>query len=637
MKRLQRASPWSVIFFLTTIFVYLYVFMEWVFFVTKPSFMSGMSLWVQVRIFLLSAFGSAILPLLLIVLLGITARIVQNESLSRLFAAIAAFVPALILASMILLLVDNFTYTIFQFGVVSTERLSRAAYGFLFILLCAFVYYRISLYVRRRDGKKHPVKRNQWILLAGLLSLSGLISLFSILSSQTSLALSTVTAHRDILPNIILLGSDGLDATHLSAYGYGRDTTPNISSRLSDALVAENAFPNAGTTAGSVASILTGKLPIQTRLIYPPDILDGADAYQHLPGILKRLGYHTVDLSVPYFGDALTLNMQGGFDIANEKSGTDNIFVQTGRTLGGGDTAYLVDTMLQRISDRLLHIFFLKPMINPFEKVIEPARRADEQKRFDELISVLEGSAEPVFVHVHMLGTHGPRFEIRDQVFSAGQTQEQDWMIDFYDDAILSFDQYVGELFEYLTKSGQLENTVVIVYSDHGRRWSVHQRVPLLFWFPHQEYTGVMQGNVQNVDIAPTLLGYLGVPIPEWMTGESLIADTPSAAGYIFSASVASDLTAVTADGLWAVEAERRSPPFYQLGYVGMVVCDQWYELYVRNPSLRYGKVRGHAGGCNSPSLKEPEQAKQILLDHLSQNGYDVSAFPTLIPVEYSE
>jgi hypothetical protein len=406
---------------------------------------------------------------------------------------------------------------------------------------------------------------------------------------------------------------------------------------MSGALVAENAFPNAGTTAGSVASILTGKLPIQTRLIYPPDILDGADAYQHLPGILKRLGYHTVDLSVPYFGDALTLNMQGGFDIANEKSGTDNIFVQTGRTLGGGDTAYLVDTMLQRISDRLLHIFFLKSMINPFEKVIEPARRADEQKRFDELISVLEGSAEPVFVHVHMLGTHGPRFEIRDQVFSAGQTQEQDWMIDFYDDAILSFDQYVGELFEYLTKSGQLENTVVIVYSDHGRRWSVHQRVPLLFWFPHQEYTGVMQGNVQNVDIAPTLLGYLGVPIPEWMTGESLIADTPSAAGYIFSASVASDLTAVTADGLWAVEAERRSPPFYQLGYVGMVVCDQWYELYVRNPSLRYGKFRGHAGGCNSPSLKEPEQAKQILLDHLSQNGYDVSAFPTLIPVEYSE
>jgi hypothetical protein len=637
VKRLQHAFPWSVIFFLATIFVYLYVFMEWVFFVTKPSFMSGMSFWAQAKIYLLSAFGLAILPLLLIVLLGIVARVVQNESPSRLLAGIAAIIPTLILTSLILLLVDNFTYTIFQFGVVSTERLSRAAYGFLVLLLWTFAYYRISLYVRGRQGKKYPVRRNQWILLAGLLSLSGLVSLFSMMTGRTSLALSAVSAQRDSLPNIILLGSDGLDATHLSAYGYERDTTPNIRNLMSGALVAENAFPNAGTTAGSVASILTGKLPIQTRLIYPPDILNGADAYQHLPGILKRLGYHTVDVSVPYFGDALTLNLQGGFDIANQRAGADHVIVRMSRILGGGDTAYFVDTMLQRISDRLLHIFFLKPMINPFETVVEPASREDEQKRFDELISVLESSADPVFVHVHMLGTHGPRFEIREQVFSAGQTQGQDWMIDFYDDAILSFDGYVGELFDYLTESRKPENTVVIVYSDHGRRWTIHERVPLLFWFPRHEFAGVVDGNIQNIDIAPTLLSYLEVPIPEWMKGQSLIAETPPKAGHIFSASVASDLTEVTADGLWAVEAERRSPPFYQLGYVGLVVCDQWYQLYVRNPGLRYGKVRGHTGGCDSASLPGPDQAKQILLDHLAQNGYDVSAFPISIPVEYSK
>jgi hypothetical protein len=611
--------------------------MEWVFFVTKPSFMSGMSLWVQARIFLLSSLVWAILPLLLISILWLVAWVIRRDSGTQILVAIAILIPSLMLSSLILHLVDNFTYTVFQFGIVLTERLLRAVYGFLFLLLCGFVYYRISLYVRTRNRKKYPVKRNQVILLTGLLSLSAIVSLVTMMTSRAPLTLAEVASQSDALPNIVLLGSDGLDATHLSAYGYERDTTPHIQDRLSNALVVENVFPNAGTTAGSVASIFTGKLPIETRLIYPPDILNGDDSYQHLPGILKRLGYHTVDLSVPYFGDALTLNMQGGFDIANKRSGTDNLIVRTGRIVGGGDTAYFVDTILQRISERLLHIFFIRPMINPFERVIEPARREDEQKRFDELISVLETSTEPVFIHVHMLGTHGPRFEIREQVFSTGQTQGQDWMLDFYDDAILSFDRYVDELFDYLMESGKLGNTIVIVYSDHGKRWTIHQRIPLIFWFPHKEYTGVVQGNVQNIDIAPTILSYLGIPIPEWMKGESLIAETPPTQEHIFSASVAADLTEVTKEGLWAVEAERRSPPFYQLGYVGLVVCNQWYELYVQNPSMRYGNVKGHTGACDSVIPPTPDQAKHILLEHLSQNGYDVSAFPDAIPVEYLE
>jgi arylsulfatase A-like enzyme len=610
--------------------------MEWLFFVTKPSFMSGMSLWDQIRILLLSAFGSAILPLLLIVLLGILAYVFQNDTVSRFLIAVAIFVPALVLSALILLLVDNFTYTVFEFGIVSTERLSRAGYGFLFALLCAFAYYRMRLYVRSRQWKKYPVKRNQRILLAALLFFSGILSLVSMRSSRTSQTL-VVASQRGGLPDIILLGSDGLDATHLSAYGYERDTTPNIRSRLSSALVAENAFSNAGTTAGSIASILTGKMPIETRVIYPPDILNGEDAYQHLPGILKRLGYHTVDLSVPYFGDALTLNMQAGFDIANERSGADPIIVKTSRALGGGDTAYFVDTMRQRISDRLLHIFFLWPMINPYETVIEPARRADEQKRFDGLISVLESSTEPVFLHVHMLGTHGPRFEIRQQVFSTNQAQEKDWMLDFYDDAILSFDQYVGELFAYLSDSDRLEDTIFIVYSDHGRRWTIHQRVPLLFWFPEGEYHGRIPGNVQNIDIAPTLLDYLGVPIPEWMQGRSLIRENLATPEHVFSASVDSNLIEVTKEGLWAVETARSSPPFYQLGYVGLVLCDQWYELYVQDPSLRYGTVQGHTGACDRRTAPTPGQARQILLDHLFQSGYDVSAFPESIPMKHSQ
>lgn len=611
--------------------------MEWIFFITKPSFMSGMSTWLQINVLFVSALGMSVLPLLIVILLWALERGIRNPPFIQYLTLLGLLIPSLIISTMVLLLVDNFTYTVFKFGVVSTERISRAAYGFLFILLTVLIYVQIKQYVVSRSVKKYPVKRSQKIVFSGLLALSAIFSIVSMMNSPANFLAVTQVSPTDSLPNIILLGSDGLDATHLSAYGYERDTTPHMNARLQDALMAENAFPNGGTTAGSVASILTGKLPIETRVIYPPDILQGADSYQHLPGILKRLGYQAVDLSVPYFGDALTLNMQGGFDFANQRSGEDHPVVKVTRLLGGGDSAYFVGTMIQRVSDRLLHIFFIQPMINPIEKVIEPASREDEQKRFNELVSTLKQAQAPVFVHVHMLGTHGPRFEIREQVFSVGQIQDADWMINFYDDSILNFDRYVGELFNYLADSGTLKNTIVIIYSDHGRMWTVHDRMPLLFWFPDGKHAGRISDNVQNIDIAPTILDYLDIPIPKWMAGQSLIDDDFIAPGYIFSSSVDSSLIEVSKNGIWVTDAARKAPPFYQVGYVGLVACDQWFELYVKTPGMFHGKVNGHSGSCASSKPLSPEEAERILLEHLSRSGFDISSFPDSIPVKFVE
>ena len=612
--------------------------MEWIFFVTKPSFMSGMVFWSQLKIYLLSALGLCVFPIFTILILAYLDRTLQGKYLRATLISFGLIIPSLLFSSLVLILFDNFTYTIFRFGIVSTERYLRAAYGFCFIALGLFSYHRIRLYSLTRSKKKYPVKRTQACIVLGIISISVIISFFSI--ADNSAAAGSVFIQKPInerLPNIILLGSDGLDATHFSVYEYARDTTPNMKELSKNALVAENAFPNAGTTGGSIASIMTSKLPLETGVIYPPDILKGVDAYQHLPGILKRMGYHTVDLSVPYYGDAITLNLLEGYDIANQRSSTDSIIVKTSRFIGGDDSAYFAKTILQRISVRMLHIFFLRPMINPFELVIQPASRSSEQDQFNGLISLLEDSETPVFVHVHMLGTHGPSFEIRQPLFSVGQTQEEFWMIDFYDDAILNFDQYIGELFSYLSNTGQLENTIVIVYSDHGMMWSINQRVPLLFWFPDGKFADRIKVKVQNIDIAPTILDYLKIPIPEWMDGQSLLEQNLKSPQYIFSASVESSLVDVTKNGLWAVEMERRSPPFYQVGYVGLIICDHWYELYVQYPSLLYGKLKGHAVTCDLAEAPDPEGAKQILLENLSNNGYDISSFPTSVPIRYIE
>jgi arylsulfatase A-like enzyme len=56
------------------------------------------------------------------------------------------------------------------------------------------------------------------------------------------------------------------------------------------------------------------------------------------------------------------------------------------------------------------------------------------------------------------------------KIFSSGETQDKSWIPDFYDDAILDSDQYVKNLFDYLENSGKIDNTLVILYSDHGMR-----------------------------------------------------------------------------------------------------------------------------------------------------------------------
>jgi arylsulfatase A-like enzyme len=294
------------------------------------------------------------------------------------------------------------------------------------------------------------------------------------------------------MPNIILLGWDGVNATHMSVYGYDRDTTPNLSKLTQNALVVENAFANAGKTGGSLTSLLTGKLSTETRVIFPPDILLGEDAYQHLPGILKQLGYTNIQITMPYYGDAQERNLQEGFDIINFRSVNTNPLANQFAKTSGDSSFYFIGLMIQRISERLEHIFFIKKMENPYKAVTEPDSAIHDDQRLKAMIDYLHQANGPVFLHVHMMDTHGPTFYVTNPHFSAGQTQDGEWMTDFYDDSILNSDHYLGELLNDLSKSGKINNTIVILYSDHGIQWNPLERVPLIFWFPHGEYAGTI-------------------------------------------------------------------------------------------------------------------------------------------------
>lgn len=99
---------------------------------------------------------------------------------------------------------------------------------------------------------------------------------------------------------------------------------------------------------------------------------------------------------------------------------------------------------------------------------------------------------------------------------------------------IQSVDDGVGELLQYLEDNDLAENTIVIYTSDQGfylgehgwfdKRFMYEEsfRTPLLMRYPKEIEKGtVVSQLVQNLDFAPTLLDYAGVPVPPDMQGES--------------------------------------------------------------------------------------------------------------------
>ena len=101
------SGSWFVLLTLTISFIYLHTFLEWIFFITKPSFMSGMPLGSQVKIYFLTAFGLSVLPILTIAILAYLDRILKAKNAGGLLVSIGVLIPVLAFSSVVLILVDN--------------------------------------------------------------------------------------------------------------------------------------------------------------------------------------------------------------------------------------------------------------------------------------------------------------------------------------------------------------------------------------------------------------------------------------------------------------------------------------------------------------------------------------------------
>jgi hypothetical protein len=342
--------------------------------------------------------------------------------------------------------------------------------------------------------------------------------------------------------------------------------------------------------------------------------LQGEHSYQHLPGILRNLGYQSMDITFHFVGASFDYNLRNSFDVSDARTIRWQKFSFPGPlSIVFANAEYMIGEVVDRIRERLLHVFFGQKMVDEFEELTHERKKyfraSADDLRLTALYDFIETAREPFFVHAHLVGTHGPTYEIEHPQFSQGQEQTEEYMKDFYDDSILQFDGYLAEMFRRLEQNGRLKNSIIVVHTDHAKgpgHSKTHARLPLLIFFPNHDPKGRVKSNVQLLDLAPTLLDYLRVDKPEWMEGESALREEPDRFRRIVS--------------VYALREVGR-----KIYHVQVVVCNRIYTMWFPSRGVGIHSVEGHTDRCSNAELPDVAEIQQFVLEHLQSRGFDLS------------
>lgn len=293
-------------------------------------------------------------------------------------------------------------------------------------------------------------------------------------------------AERDDV-NVLFILVDTLRASRMSAYGYERETTPFLESLVSTGVRFDYHIAQSSWTKSSMASLWTGLTPIRSGITKFDHTL--SEGLRMPAEILRDAGFRTVGL----FRNGW-VSGYFGFD-----QGFDRYHRPMGRT---------VDESIQR----------MRP---------NAAAHGTDESLVTEAIEFLRiyGDVEhgPWFLYLHLMDLHEYTYDEESARF--GST-----VADLYDNSVLRTDWILSTLYADLAARGLLDNTIVVLASDHGeafgeRGYEGHARevfpettdTPLLISFPFRiEGGAVVDSRTSNLDLWPTLLDLLGLEgLPE--------------------------------------------------------------------------------------------------------------------------
>lgn len=355
-------------------------------------------------------------------------------------------------------------------------------------------------------------------------------------------------------PNVLFIAVDDL-RPELGCYGAEHIHSPNIDKLASQSTLFENAYCNIPVCGASRASILTGLRPTISRFkSYLSRADEDAPGILTLPGLFKKEGYTTISNgkilhnrndSDKDWDEIWRAKGKSGRDyLSSQNLKLDTVENQRGfpyENVVADDLAYKDGKMTEKsIADlkRLkksgkpffLGVGYLKPHL-PFNA---PAKYWNLYPA--EEIRLPPNTSTPTDVPAQALHNFG---ELRHYsgVPADGPVSDDlaKTLIRGYYACVSYTDALVGELLEALDELQLSENTVIILWGDHGWNlyehglWCKHSnyrtslQVPLLVKKPGQESGYKRSDLVEFVDIYPTLTDLCNFRAPEHLEGSSLV------------------------------------------------------------------------------------------------------------------
>lgn len=329
----------------------------------------------------------------------------------------------------------------------------------------------------------------------------------TILLTGIMLIMISCSPSESMKPNIILISLDTMRQDHMGCSGYYRNTTPTLDSLARSGVMFNRCQAQSPRTLPSHASMFTG-----------------LSVVSHGTGVF---GDCTFDENLPSIQQTLR----------------DNGFITAGFT----NVIYLSE-----IYEFDKHFDYLQCAIKDYyngAQTLEDARSWIEDNRTE---------SHPFFLFIHIFEIHEPYDppEPYDILFTSNGSEgitkwelsdrgellnpeDRDHLLNLYDGEIAYVDNLLSGFFSYLTVAGLADSTLIIVVSDHGEEFLEHDgwghahslyqellHVPLIISGPGIPAGVVDSASAAQLDLFPTILDYLNIPVPESVEGVSLLSES---------------------------------------------------------------------------------------------------------------
>ncbi|MFC2001651.1 sulfatase [Chloroflexota bacterium] len=335
--------------------------------------------------------------------------------------------------------------------------------------------------------------------------------------------------------NVILITIDCLRADHLGCYGYGRETSPFLDQLAANGVTFQNAFANGPFTAAAFLSILASAYPLdfehQTPLPKKAVLISET---------LKAKGIATAAIhSNPYLSAFYGYNR--GWDYFE-----DFMYPTIGKR--GNTLGRVVPERVKGLYQFLkLCLFGVKPFENAAAINTCAINWLNQNKD------------SSFFAWLHYMDIHEPYLvystgirqkdsknisrisQIKSLINSQkGKLTPEDLrnFVAIYDDKLRYIDEQLKSLVNFLKNNELLDNTLLIITSDHGQEFLDHGgfghvarfydeliHIPLILSGP--EIAGHSDDSlVSQIDICPTILHFYGIPSPIEYQGCNLLENS---------------------------------------------------------------------------------------------------------------